>query len=127
MNCSTCNASNQVGNFCNQCGGGLTESQKSCQNCGNKEILGEYCHKCGSEVAASNECKNCNAADQTGKFCRKCGTELSDVGGGFDEVTKTQTITCSKCGQVSDRYTEHGFARSRCEGCGAGAKYLEWT
>ena len=127
MKCSNCNAVNQVGNFCNQCGAELAESKKSCQNCGNKEILGEYCHKCGSQVAASNECKNCNAVDQTGKFCRKCGTEMPQDGDASDQSAKEPKMTCSKCGKVSGRFTEDGFSRSRCEGCGASSKYLDWT
>jgi hypothetical protein len=127
MNCSTCNAVNQVGNFCNQCGAELAQSKRPCQNCGNQEILGEYCHKCGSQVAASNECKNCNAVDQTGKFCRKCGSEISNDGEATNQSAKEPKITCSKCGKVSNRYDKNGFLVWSCGFCGAGEQHIEWT
>jgi hypothetical protein len=127
MNCSSCNAGNQTGNFCNQCGAELAESKKSCQHCGNKEILGEFCHKCGSPVTATNECKNCNATGQTGRYCRKCGSGMTRDGDAVDFVAGKPSVTCSKCGNVSDRYDEHGYSRIRCESCGAGSRYIEWT
>jgi len=126
MKCSTCNAANQVGNFCNQCGAELAESKKSCQNCGNKEILGEYCHKCGSQVAASNECKNCNAVDQTGKFCRKCGTEMTQDGDASVPIVPIPKMSCSLCNHVGDRYEKSGFDIVSCNNCGAGSNYLKW-
>lgn len=126
MDCSTCNAKNQAGNFCSKCGNSLVTSVKTCLNCGNDEILGEYCQKCGSRIEAKNVCKSCNAIDQTGNFCRKCGCKMSIETVQTNEGSLKPQAKCSKCGKLADRYDEMGFARMTCVNCGAGGKNLEW-